>query len=208
MVAYRLSLAGFFMKQFLSALPLVLLILSSPVLAQSTTARDPSPQGPGKGEVISAVEQLHIAPGQAKLIKFNRMIGDIQTSVNNVVRSSVLGDKFLLSVTGVSAGSTDLIVVNQYGDVMYIGHVTVSPGLETDGDVPHIVRMYGWSEGKRGAANFGTIVNITNGDSKAAGAPTSDYVEIYCSSTGCGQPISRGNQGAGLDATDPQKERQ
>ncbi|MGY3575505.1 hypothetical protein ACVMB1_002709 [Bradyrhizobium sp. USDA 4504] len=209
MVPYSLSLAGFFMKQFLGALPLVLLILSSPVLAQSTTARDPSPQGPGKGEVISAVEQLNIAPGQAKLIKFNRMIGDIQTSVNNVVRSSVLGDKFLMSVTGVSAGATDLIVVNQYGDVMYIGHVTVSPGLEADGDAPHIVRMYGWSDTKKGSANFGTILNITNGDSKGtAGEPTANYVEMYCSSTGCGQPISRGNQGAGLDTTDPQKERQ
>ncbi|MGY2983810.1 pilus assembly protein N-terminal domain-containing protein [Bradyrhizobium sp. USDA 4508] len=194
------------MKVFVSALSLAL--FSLPTFAQAqTTARDPA-QGPMKGEVISPVEQLNVALGEAKLIKFNRMIGDVQTSVNNVVRQSVLADKFLLSVIGVSPGATDLVVVNQYGDVMYIAKITVSPGLETDGEAPHIVRMYGWSEAKKGGANFGTVLNITNGDSKGGnGEPAADYVETFCTSTGCSQPISRGAQGAGLDTANPMKER-
>ncbi|WP_076859453.1 pilus assembly protein N-terminal domain-containing protein [Bradyrhizobium mercantei] len=189
------------------AVALFALTLPFSVQAQ-TTAKDPSQGAPMKGEIISAVEQVKVGLGQAKLIKFNRMIGDIQASVNNVVRSSVLGDKFLLSVTGVSPGATDLVVVNQYGDVMYIAHVTVSPGLDqTQGDAPHIVRTYGWSEAKKSGGN--SIVTIVNGDSKGGGNSDSsvDFVERSCNSTGCSQPISPAAQAAGLDQTDPQKQR-
>lgn len=198
------------MKRF--ALFAALMLLSNAAFAQPqseiTTARDPDARnGPMKGEVIAPVEQVNLALGTAKLIKFNRMIGDVQTSVNNIIRASVLGDKVLLSVTGVSPGSTDLVVVNQYGEVMYLVRVNVSGGLQADEQPPHIVRTYGWSDA--GAKKGGnSIVTVVNGDSKGTNNdPSPDFVERYCSASGCSQPLNRGAQGAGLDKADPLKER-
>lgn len=195
------------MKRLAVALGLALaLVTILPVFAQSPEDRGPidKPQAPIQSEIISPAEVVNIAIGEAKLIKFNRMVGEVQTSVNNIIRSSVMPDKYLLSITGVSPGVTDLIVVNQYSDVIYLARVNVSAGLQADNKPPHIVRTYGWSDpgGKKGG---NSIVTIVNGDSKGNGNSDQnpDFVERYCSSSGCSQPLNRAAQGAGLDRTDP-----
>ncbi|MES5483563.1 pilus assembly protein N-terminal domain-containing protein [Bradyrhizobium sp. INPA03-11B] len=198
------------MKRFACFVAAVL--LSSTALAQpqsqsQTPARTPD-QGPVKAEEFSPVQTIEVGIGQAKLIRLNRLIGDVQTSVNNVVRTSVMGDKYMVSVTGVSPGATDVVIVNQYSEVIYIARVNVSGGLQSDDDPPHIVRTYGWTPtDKKNGGN--SLVNIVNGDAKGGGnnndAP--DFVERYCSASGCSLPLSRGTQGAGLDAANPIKER-
>ncbi|MEY9807014.1 pilus assembly protein N-terminal domain-containing protein [Bradyrhizobium elkanii] len=192
------------MRFFSAALALALII--SPVFAQNQNQGPRNqPEEPMNGEVISPVETIRLVPGQAKLIKFNRMIGDVQTSVNNVVRASVLGDKVLLSIAAVSAGATDMTVVNQYGEMMYIVRVIVSPGLSADGEEPHVIRTYGWSETKKSSSNNGTVINITNGDSKTDAGQPPDFVDRLCSSTGCSQPLNPAGLAAGLDKTDAMK---
>lgn len=197
------------MKRF--AVFTAVLLLSGTAVAQpkaesQAPARDTT-QGPVKAEEFSPVQTVNVSIGQAKLIKINRMIGDIQMSVNNVVRASVMGDKGILSVTGVSPGATDLVIVNQYSEVIYIARVNVSAGLQSEEDnPPHIVRTYGWTDtSKKSGGN--SLVTIVNGDSKGGNSndPSPDFIERYCSSSGCSQPLSPASQGAGLDATDPRK---
>lgn len=196
------------MKRFalLAALTLFSAAVSAQPKSEVTTARDPV-QGPVTAEEFAPAQIVSVALGEAKIIKFNRMVGDVQTSVNNVVRTAVMGDKFILSVTGVSPGSTDLVVVNQYSEVIYLARVNVSGGLKADEQPSHIVRTYGWSDaGSKKGGN--SIVTVVNGDSKGTNNdPSPDFIERYCSQSGCSQPLNRAAQGAGLDRADPLKER-
>jgi len=114
----------------------------------------------GPPREIAATQQIILIAGQSKALVFDEQIRDIVLTQKGIAEVTPLNDR-QLSVVGLKAGITQMIVAAPDGRQIYSAEVLVSsePG--------HLVKMYG--VGKNDDLNAG-------------------YSAVYCDDRGCGRP--------------------
>ena len=104
--------------------------------------------------------EMTLARGQVKILQFNEPIQRVNVVIKGIIDAEPLTDR-QLSVSGVNAGETRLVVFDQAGRQIYNASVSVSP------EIGRIVKIYGQRK---------------NDDLNAG------YSSIWCHEGGCGRP--------------------
>lgn len=108
------------------------------------------------------IEGSHqIGVGESKSLRFSSTLKTVTVTSVGIVEATAQTDR-VITVTGVMAGVTTLLVYGDDGRRIYSALISVNP------DTGHVVRLYG------------------NARSDSGGG-TKDYVGFYCNSVFCGR---------------------